>query len=172
MKMNDKITMEFSNLSNNSWSINNDGKYRNLVFNKLCEDMSEDNAKEKFKNANKILRKCPNPCEEISESNTGIVIGKVQSGKTSNFISLIALAFDNDYQIAIVLGGNKKNLVSQNAERIEEYMNCSDIVVLSTTDNEDILITSQIENFIDQGKKVIIVGLKHQKHIKSITRNL
>ena len=34
---------------------------------------------------------------EIAE--TGIVIGKVQSGKTSNFISVLALAFDNGYDI-------------------------------------------------------------------------
>lgn len=166
--MSDNITFEITNQSSNVWNINNDGKYHQLVFDKLVAEMSEDNAKEIFKNANKILRKCPNPNCAINNSNTGIVIGKVQSGKTSNFISLIALSFDNNYQIAVVLGGNKKNLVSQNAERIEEYMDSTDIVVLSTTDNEDILITSQIENFIDQNKKVIIVGLKHQKHINKI----
>ena len=166
--MSDKITMKIEGSLNDTWMINNDGQYRRIVFDKLVDDMSEESAEDIFKNANKILRKCPNPLKNDAISNTGIVIGKVQSGKTSNFISLIALAFDNGYQIAVVLGGNKKNLVSQNAERIEEYMNISGVVVLSTTDNDDILITSQIENFIDQGKKVIIVGLKHQKHINKI----
>ena len=42
----------------------------------------------------------------------GIVIGKVQSGKTSNFIALTALAFDNKYNIAVILGGNKNNLLN------------------------------------------------------------
>ena len=51
----------------------------------------------------------------------GIVIGKVQSGKTSNFIALTALAFDNKYNIAVILGGNKNNLLNQNANRIKKY---------------------------------------------------
>lgn len=52
----------------------------------------------------------------------GIVIGKVQSGKTSNFIALTALAFDNKYNIAVILGGNKNNLLNQNANRIRSIL--------------------------------------------------
>jgi hypothetical protein len=36
----------------------------------------------------------------------GMLLGKVQSGKTRTFISILALAFDNGYDIAIVLSKN------------------------------------------------------------------
>ena len=66
------------------------------------------------------------------------MIGKVQSGKTSNFISITALAFDNNYDIVIVLGGTKKPLVKQNRDRIKEYFATSkDDLVLDTTDFKD-----------------------------------
>ena len=92
------------------WNIKNDGKYRKVIYDALVDDMSEDSALKIFKNANSVLRQCPNPNVNSSESKTGIVIGKVQSGKTSNFISVVALGFDNNYKISIFFGGNNKNL--------------------------------------------------------------
>ena len=103
----------------------------------------------------------------------GIVIGKVQSGKTSNFIALTALAFDNKYNIAVILGGNKNNLLNQNANRIKKYFENVDdekLVILTTNQNETLLQSDNIKRFIDEGRKVIIVGLKHQKHINKITK--
>ena len=103
----------------------------------------------------------------------GIVIGKVQSGKTSNFIALTALAFDNKYNIAVILGGNKNNLLNQNANRIKKYFENIDdekLVILTTNQNETLLQSDNIKRFIDEGRKVIIVGLKHQKHINKITK--
>ena len=41
----------------------------------------------------------------------GMLLGKVQSGKTRTFICSMALAFDNGYDIAIVLSKNSKALV-------------------------------------------------------------
>ena len=103
----------------------------------------------------------------------GIVIGKVQSGKTSNFIALTASAFDNKYNIAVILGGNKNNLLNQNANRIKKYFENVDdekLVILTTNQNETLLQSDNIKRFIDEGRKVIIVGLKHQKHINKITK--
>ena len=103
----------------------------------------------------------------------GIEIGKVQSGKTSNFIALTALAFDNKYNIAVILGGNKNNLLNQNANRIKKYFENVDdekLVILTTNQNETLLQSDNIKRFIDEGRKVIIVGLKHQKHINKITK--
>lgn len=103
----------------------------------------------------------------------GIVIGKVQSGKTSNFIALTALAFDNKYNIAIILGGNKNNLLNQNADRIKKYFKNIDsekLVILTTNQNETLLQSDNIKQFINEGRKVIIVGLKHQKHINEIAK--
>ena len=45
-------------------------------------------------------------------------MGKIQSGKTRAFIGIIALAFDNDYDIAIILTKGTKVLVQQTYERL------------------------------------------------------
>jgi hypothetical protein len=41
----------------------------------------------------------------------GMLLGKVQSGKTRTFISILALAFDNGFDIAIVLSKNSRALI-------------------------------------------------------------
>jgi hypothetical protein len=48
----------------------------------------------------------------------GMLLGKVQSGKTRTFISILALAFDNGFDIAIVLSKNSRALIEQTAKRL------------------------------------------------------
>src|SRR5690349_21516305 len=48
----------------------------------------------------------------------GMLLGKVQSGKTRTFISVLALAFDNGFDIAIVLSKNSKALIQQTYKRL------------------------------------------------------
>jgi Z1 domain len=48
----------------------------------------------------------------------GMLLGKVQSGKTRTFISVLALAFDNGFDIAIVLSKNSKALIEQTYKRL------------------------------------------------------
>ena len=48
----------------------------------------------------------------------GMLLGKVQSGKTRTFISIMALAFDNGYDIAIVLSKNSRALIEQTIKRL------------------------------------------------------
>lgn len=48
----------------------------------------------------------------------GMLLGKVQSGKTRTFITTLALAFDNGYDIAIVLSKNSKALIEQTGKRL------------------------------------------------------
>jgi len=47
-----------------------------------------------------------------------MLLGKIQSGKTRAFIGVIALAFDNDYDIAIILTKGTKVLAQQTYERL------------------------------------------------------
>jgi hypothetical protein len=49
---------------------------------------------------------------------TGLVIGKVQSGKTNSFLALSALASDNGYRIIILLSGTKNILKSQTYRQV------------------------------------------------------
>lgn len=154
------------------WSIIADGYYRQNAARQMEKSGMPDAAIGSiFSNAARILSRCPNPHVETPSSETGIVIGKVQSGKTSNFISVLALAFDNGYNIAVVLGGNTLDLLKQNAGRISDafQVDPEKLTVLKTTDNKSLINQARIKEFIENGRKVIIVGLKHNKHISQIS---
>lgn len=153
-----------------TWLIKSDGFFKQKVEKTLLEDMGQDAVDMTFSNAIRILSHCPNPYGEGEFSKTGIIIGKVQSGKTSNFISVLALALDNDYKVEVVLGGNTLDLLKQNAARIQGSfkVDANKLVVLKTDDNGALINASSIKEFIENGRKVIIVGLKHTKHINQI----
>ncbi len=65
----------------------------------------------------KILSDCIDPAEQ-ENTNTGLVIGYVQSGKTLSFTGLAALARDNKFRLVILLAGTTNNLVEQSYDRI------------------------------------------------------
>src|SRR5688572_18752604 len=65
----------------------------------------------------RIMQVCGNP-NNPTNSETGIVIGYVQSGKTLSFTTLTALARDNNYQIVIIIGGTSVNLLDQSTRRL------------------------------------------------------
>ena len=46
----------------------------------------------------------------------GMLLGKVQSGKTCTFISALANAFDNGFDIAMVLSKNSRALIEETAK--------------------------------------------------------
>lgn len=165
------LTMQLATTSSKNWAINIDGYIcKNVIKQMLDDDMPQDSINAIVQNGVRILSQCPNPNIVSEERSTGIVIGKVQSGKTSNFISVLALAFDNGYNLAIVLGGNKKNLTKQNSIRIQQAFNLppEKLVVLTTEANSSLITPEQIRTFILEKRKVIIVGLKHPSHINSI----
>ncbi len=49
----------------------------------------------------------------------GLLLGKIQSGKTKSFIGLIALAFDNGYDLVVVLTKNSEALTGQTVSRLK-----------------------------------------------------
>ena len=67
----------------------------------------------------KILSRCVPPTE-LSGTDTGLVIGYVQSGKTMSFTTVAALARDNGYRLIIVISGLTVNLFKQSSERLQQ----------------------------------------------------
>lgn len=67
-----------------------------------------------------VLDYCGNPEDEGSWSRRGMVMGHVQSGKTTNYASLICKAADAGYKIIILLAGLTNSLRMQTQERIDE----------------------------------------------------
>ena len=68
----------------------------------------------------RILGACVNPTESVTRptQSAGLVLGYVQSGKTSSFTGVTALAKDNDYDIIIVIAGTSKLLMKQTMIRL------------------------------------------------------
>ena len=61
-----------------------------------------------------------NPKADVGFDKKGLVVGQVQSGKTSNYTGLICKAADAGYKLIIVLAGIHNNLRSQTQLRLDE----------------------------------------------------
>ena len=68
----------------------------------------------------RILGHLQDPRSEGEWDRRGLVIGHVQSGKTANYMGLIAKAADAGYKFIIVIAGVHNNLRRQTQERIDE----------------------------------------------------
>ena len=62
-------------------------------------------------------------CDFSEKGSVGLLIGKIQSGKTTSFTSMTALARDNDIPVVIVLGGISNVLVRQAADDLMQLKN-------------------------------------------------
>ncbi|MFP4554849.1 MAG: alpha-1,4 polygalactosaminidase, partial [Actinomycetota bacterium] len=69
----------------------------------------------------KVVAHLPPPWEP-QFSGRGLVLGYVQSGKTSNFTAVIAKAADAGYRLVIVLAGMHTNLRQQTQRRLQEHL--------------------------------------------------
>lgn len=65
-----------------------------------------------------ILDGCGDPKQESPFLHKGLVVGKVQSGKTGNFSGVINAAYDVGYNIVIVLSGLTNKLREQTKDRL------------------------------------------------------
>lgn len=66
-----------------------------------------------------ILRRLESPKRKGQWDRRGMVVGNVQSGKTSNYIGLINKAVDAGYKVIIVLAGLNNDLRSQTQKRTD-----------------------------------------------------
>jgi Z1 domain len=95
----------------------------------------------------------------------GLVVGYVQSGKTTNFISVIAKLADVDYRMVIVLSGIHNGLRRQTQERVDESLGDlnPDKFFNLTDDNRDFLEPTQAASAVLSSNKVAVaVVKKHQ----------
>lgn len=108
------------------WSPKQDG----FEFSKITElfkkdGFSEEETLELAKDTADLLGKCidPKSIKKTFFNSTGLVIGQIQSGKTSSMEALAAMARDNGYKIIIVLSGSIANLANQTSDRFKDALN-------------------------------------------------
>jgi len=84
------------------------------------------------------------PPGKDSISTRGLVLGYVQSGKTTNFMSVVAKAADVGYRLIIVLTGTTENLRTQTQDRLNDYLiePCSSIWHPLTSVDIDFSVTT------------------------------
>ena len=70
--------------------------------------------------SDEVLKRIESPRREGSWDRRGMVVGNVQSGKTSNYIGLICKGVDAGYKMIIVLAGLNNDLRSQTQKRIDK----------------------------------------------------
>lgn len=68
----------------------------------------------------RILGLLENPRKEGNWDRRGMVVGHVQSGKTTNYTGLICKAADSGYKVIVVIAGIHNNLRNQTQARIDE----------------------------------------------------
>lgn len=116
----------------------------------------------------KIIDLVGNPNGENFEKK-GLVVGDVQSGKTSNYIGLMNLATDAKYQIMIVLTGTTNTLREQTQIRIEEGLgksNQNPVGVSAIKDHnykdfkEPVYLTSATSDFNKNSREITSIGLE------------
>ncbi|MFC7861352.1 Z1 domain-containing protein [Arthrobacter koreensis] len=92
----------------------------------------------------------------------GLVLGYVQSGKTTNFMSVIAKAADVGYRLIIVLSGITDNLRQQTQERLHDYLvePCQTKVHLLTTNDRDFSEVTSSEALLSQDEMRLLAVVK------------
>ena len=84
-------------------------------------DWSQSDLDELDNASNVVLASCQSPWLAES-SGRGLVIGYVQSGKTTNFTAVIAKAADAGFRLVIVMSGLTKSLRNQTQKRLSEQL--------------------------------------------------
>lgn len=152
--------------SKNSWKVKSGAITESLLNNQIHID---DEGKKIIKSeAIDLLSKCSEP-KEYDHYDTGIAIGYVQSGKTMSFTTVLALAADNNYSIAIILAGTTIPLLNQTSERLINDLEIQGV------NRKRIKLPQKVEKSVIRrwlrlpDKPLIIIPiLKHHGHIKKL----
>jgi len=100
---------------------------------------------------------------ETDMNKPGMLLGKIQGGKTRAFIGIIALAFDNGYDMAIILTKGTRALARQTQARLKkDFRNFIDDDMIKLYDILN--IPDRLPGYIRRQKLVMIV--------KKVTNNL
>lgn len=94
----------------------NDSQEIELFYDQLASKRGDDS--ELRAKVEEVLDKLQK--EATSTHKPGILLGKVQSGKTRAFLGVIARAFDKEYDVAIILTKGTRSLAEQTLSRVKE----------------------------------------------------
>jgi len=112
--------------------------------------------------ANRVIERLGDPASSEIYQARGLVVGHVQSGKTTNFTAVIAKAIDAGYRLIIVLSGTTNLLRNQTQRRLDmELVGRENILRgVSDQDAEHDYMEDEAwpEKFISYGRQPSLLG--------------
>lgn len=136
----------------------------------LKEGRSQEEIDEVVKSSSQILGLLSSPITDQFASR-GLVLGYVQSGKTTNFIATISQAADEGYRLIIVLSGVTNNLRKQTQERLERSLtgeNPKNWNWLTSIDSDFTASMNANDLLSAPSKRVIAVVKKNNSRLKRL----
>jgi hypothetical protein len=107
---------------------------------------------------------------DTSVNRPGMLLGKIQSGKTRTFIGVTALSFDNGYDVAIILTKGTRALAQQTLERLKsEFAMFKQDDVLQVFDIMS--LPDNLTNY-ELEQKMIFVVKKEKNNLNRLKRAL
>ena len=104
---------------------------------------------------------------------TGLVLGYVQSGKTTAMTSLIAAAADRGYRLVIAILGSTNLLLDQNAQRIGGSLGIgvrSDYSWVCLQNPRGSRSAKELQSWLQRGRTVFVPVLKHSGRIRDLAQ--
>ncbi len=152
------------------WGPSIDGEEIRRLRSRYQERVSDDEWDDIVQTAASILGRCPIPTDNDRRV-TGLALGKVQSGKTLSYTSLIALGIDNGYRVTVVLAGTKNPLLEQNFTRLynDLEVNRPNLTPFRNPVPQDAEV---IRSVLHSGGHALIVVLKNRKRLEDARRVL
>lgn len=154
------------------------GFYYDKVYMKHVAKFGESGAANIRDNIMSTFEKALEQCKDENKNNNMLLVGKVQSGKTSNLMMFTALAFDNGYNMVVIYGGYTNNLLSQTKERFSKTFDIPNSfdyspkspVIFSSDDIDKLLAVKNetIEDLITREKPIFIITIKNPRAIGKI----
>lgn len=109
------------------------------------------------------------------DARTGLALGYVQSGKTTQMIALTAAAFDAGYRVVVALLGSTNLLLDQNDRRFRESLGIDErndfrwITMVNPKGKSDKI---KMEENLDKDRIVLVSVLKHALRINNLAEIL
>lgn len=163
--------------------------YSNKVFGKHRNSYGEEGAQKTRNAAQKVLSASLLQEKDSSKTNNVLLVGKVQSGKTSNLEALVGLALDNGFNLIVMYGGYDNTLLRQTVKRFRKTMDSPKDTDegddlwdpatpnIFTTDSKDELCINNltadtIRTFLDADVPVFIITIKDARRIRGVNEKL
>jgi hypothetical protein len=136
----------------------------------LAEGRSEEEIADVVHSSSRILGLLSSPVADKFASR-GLVLGYVQSGKTTNFIATISQAADEGYRLIIVLSGVTNNLRRQTQERLERSLtgeNAKNWNWLTSAEQDFNASMNASDLLSAPGKRIIAVVKKNNSRLRKL----